>query len=265
MIIFDFSGTLSLDAVLFGRAERLTQALRDSGLWQLGLNSVAMFWRDVVAPTWDVGATTSIGYAGALTTVLKRLLDASETDIRRCASAFAAHYIAHLTIHAAWTPILQKLCADPAICVMIATDHYADATGQIRAQFDAINIPARSILETPQNETRGVFMANSADIGAIKAERAFWERVRTCFVNEFPSRIALVDDFGANEPAYDTYAAEDSIAARRTKTTAILADVFRCPIKIFPFAQPNPQVAEIENEFAACVARTAAMLTLNEQ
>lgn len=246
LILFDFSGTLSLNAVLFGQAERLTHALRDSGLWRMGLNRLDDFWNGVIAPTWAEGAATPLGYAEALTKGLRGHLSASGADIRRCAQAFAAEYFAHFTIHPAWTTLLQAVCADPSACVCIATDHYADATELIRAQLAALGIPA--------HEPPGVFIANSADIGAFKAERAFWEHVRTRFTCEQFYKISLIDDFGANEPAQDRYAADGLMAERQAQTTALLREVFRCPVEAFPFAPFQL------SEFADCVARAAAFL-----
>jgi hypothetical protein len=51
LVIFDFSGTLSRGAVLFGKEKNLIRELKQSGLWQIGLNSVDIFWNDVIAPT----------------------------------------------------------------------------------------------------------------------------------------------------------------------------------------------------------------------
>ena len=42
LVIFDFSGTLSIKSVLFGEDENLVRELKHSGLWQIGLNSLDM-------------------------------------------------------------------------------------------------------------------------------------------------------------------------------------------------------------------------------
>ena len=42
LVIFDFSGTLSLGAILFAQIEHLITTLKQSGLWQLGLNDPKM-------------------------------------------------------------------------------------------------------------------------------------------------------------------------------------------------------------------------------
>ena len=246
MILFDFSGTLSLDAVLFGRAERLAQALRDSGLWQAGLDSLDFFWNEVIAPTWKEGATTSIGYVDALTKGLSGHLNMADAEIRRCARAFAADYFAHCAIHPAWTPVLRALCADSSVCVCIATDHYADATELIHAQLAAIGISA--------HELPGVLIANSADIGAFKTERPFWEHVRMRLASAHFRKISLIDDFGANEPTQDRYAAEEQMAERQAQITALLRETFRCPVEVFPFALRQ------SSEFEERVARSVRFL-----
>lgn len=241
LIIIDFSGTLSIDTVLFSRDEALTQALRDSGLWQRGLNSLNMFWQDIIAPTWTAGATSAIGYVETLTNALMQRLRLPAEEVRRCVSAFAASYFAHSTIHAAWQPLLRQLCADPAVKVVIATDHYAEATELIRAQLAAIGILS-------------ILIANSADIGACKAERAFWEHVYGRLASETFNRISVIDDFGANESQRDDYAAEAKIAKRQTEMTALLTEIFRCPVEIFPFklSLKKQQRVEEGNTFRAC-------------
>ena len=62
LLVLDFSGVLSLEAVCFGMPDRLEQALRHSGLWELGVDG-AHYWNDVVKPTWDLGSTTRTPYA----------------------------------------------------------------------------------------------------------------------------------------------------------------------------------------------------------
>ena len=227
--------------MLFSRDEALTQALRDSGLWQRGLNSLNMFWQDIIAPTWTAGATSAIGYVETLTNALMQRLRLPAEEVRRCVSAFAASYFAHSTIHAAWQPLLRQLCADPAVKVVIATDHYAEATELIRAQLAAIGILS-------------ILIANSADIGACKAERAFWEHVYGRLASETFNRISVIDDFGANESQRDDYAAEAKIAKRQTEMTALLTEIFRCPVEIFPFklSLKKQQRVEEGNTFRAC-------------
>ena len=61
-IVLDYSGTLSIGAVLFSTPERLAEALRQSGLANLGVTTPAAFWDQIVNPTWEKGSTTSAGY-----------------------------------------------------------------------------------------------------------------------------------------------------------------------------------------------------------
>ncbi len=61
LIVFDFSGTLSLTAVEFGKSEKLVPVLEKSGLVKLGVASEAFFWDEIVYPTWVEGSTTGRG------------------------------------------------------------------------------------------------------------------------------------------------------------------------------------------------------------
>ena len=66
ILLFDFSGTLSLEAVEFSRPENLVQALKGSGLAALGVTSTIFFWDEIVYPTWIEGSTTARGYQAVL-------------------------------------------------------------------------------------------------------------------------------------------------------------------------------------------------------
>ena len=52
LIIFDYSGTLSLESTLFGRPDYLMKQLKESGLMDLGVTSPTIFWEQIVNPTW---------------------------------------------------------------------------------------------------------------------------------------------------------------------------------------------------------------------
>ncbi len=53
MIIFDWSGTLSPEAVRFGEDENLKRELELSGLAALGVATPRTFWKEIVTPTWE--------------------------------------------------------------------------------------------------------------------------------------------------------------------------------------------------------------------
>lgn len=234
-IIFDFSGTLSLQAARFGESETLTKALKSSGLWQMGLNRLDVFWNQLIGATWKEGATTPIGYASLLTGKLSQMLQAPEADIFEFVSQFARLYFQHSAVESAWIPLLQKLIKHPDVTILIATDHYADATEQIIFELSKFNLQAVRLSAARSENGTVIFIANSANIGHLKAGVEFWEIVKKCQSLPSPVVIHIVDDFGCNEPGQDSYAAKEKIAARREQTTSVLTHVFGCTIRVFPF------------------------------
>ena len=102
LVIFDYSGTLSLEAPCFGRPENLGPALAESGLSGLGV-SPENFWERIVNPTWEEGSTTAIGYQRLLAARIGALglapgvpeaeITAAMSDSQPC-MAIAYHWIA---------------------------------------------------------------------------------------------------------------------------------------------------------------------------
>ena len=66
LIIFDYSGTLSLEASLFARPDNLMKELEESGLKEFGIESPEIFWEQLVNPTWTEGSTTLVSYKKVL-------------------------------------------------------------------------------------------------------------------------------------------------------------------------------------------------------
>ena len=100
LIIFDYSGTLSLEAPAFARPERLLRELEISGLHDLGIRTPGLFWERVVNPTWEEGSTTTVGYREILRREVERLFpervrSARQDWIRQAASRFVDHYLEH--------------------------------------------------------------------------------------------------------------------------------------------------------------------------
>ena len=172
-VIFDYSGTLSLDAVTFGRSERLMVELAASGLAGLGVQSTDFFWNEIVGPTWHEGSTTSIGYRRVLEKRLQELFhippDSKSHGVMKSAvSRFVARYFESCRIDPRWLPLLSRLNEDPAIKVVIATDHYREATNTIIKELAGLHIGASAL-----NDVESLcmiptfFVANSADLGFI--------------------------------------------------------------------------------------------------
>ncbi len=141
LVIFDYSGTLSLEAPCFARPEKLAGALVKSGLADVGVTDAGIFWDKIVFPTWGEGSRTTIGYAQVMADRIAALClpcrgrdtdgEASYSTISRAARRFVAMYLGHSRMDPLWRPLLHKLNADRKIAVVIATDHYAEATGAI--------------------------------------------------------------------------------------------------------------------------------------
>ena len=237
LVVFDFSGTLSLGSVAFAREDSLVQALKESGLWLLGLRSTKLFWNEIVAPTWNTGATTSLGYVRILYDALRRMFPtAPVTELRTCVANFAGEYFRSSHIEAVWLPLLRELVENPGSFVLIATDHYAEASGCILGQCEAFELPAELLdSEGIREDSRKIYIANSADLGTMKANIGFWRKVKRRLASELLEQLIIIDDFGWNESSGDHYATEEKVAKRRSETEEIVLMLFACPVHVFPF------------------------------
>ena len=282
LVIFDYSGTLSLEAPRFARPVNLLSALAESGLAKLGVATPEAFWGEIVGPTWTRGSTTAIGYKRVMAERITALaLDpgAAGAEITAASSRFVDLYLAHSRIDARWRTILAELANDPATAVVIATDHYAEATEAIVRHLDSLDIRAQkadkwaeSIAHagdrsgtpsgpgrrngggkatdssgTPQGgreDFSSFAIANSADIGFWKADRRFWDALRLNLSREKVRSLLMIDDFGFNEEQGDAYAERAKVEARREKTRGVLWEAFQTPMEVITFflegAERNP-------------------------
>lgn len=278
LVIFDYSGTLSLAAPRFGRPESLAQALAETGLAALGVATPDAYWDKIVNPTWTEGSTTRTGY----TTLLARRIAAiglapgvPEEEIEAAAARFVERYLAHSGIDLRWRPLLSNLSGRPDAVTIIATDHYAEATEAIIGFLRDWDIPACRVGETgawpdllrtaaaeiqgqpprgPNQNNEGTepllssslkrgkteplspfIVANSAELGAWKGDRRFWEDVKKTLSLGVPRRMILVDDFGFNEETGDIYGERAAIRLRRERTTAVLQKAFQIRAEVIPF------------------------------
>lgn len=257
LVIFDYSGTLSLEMSRFARPANLLRALEQSGLAALGVSGPDIFWEGIVNPTWVEGSTTSAGYERVMANRIAALGLASAASAGEAAAAaarFVASYLDRSGIAPGWRPLLTRLSRNPGVVVIIATDHYAEATARIGAQLGKWGIPAGPVAvaapEGPEKTSgaplqRRVIVANSADVGAWKTERAFWEVLKKKLPAGQVRRVLVVDDFGFNEAAGDDYGGEPAkIAARSEQTRATLGEVFRVDAQIIPFLVGGDQAEE---------------------
>lgn len=254
MLVLDFSGTLSLAASRFGRPDNLVRELQETGLWQMGVNSIDIFWNDIVNPTWLEGSTTAKGYQQLLSEQLHRRLagrsDSPEEEvIRHSAAQFANRYLAGSIIDPAWQPCLRFFAGRPDLLLLIASDHYAEATAHIRRQLDVLGLPHAPALEPAGNGW--IYVANSADIGHPKASQPFWEIIREAQGLNSLAKIVIIDDFGLNEQAADNYAGQNRVIQRLDQTVRLLTAIFQADTLAFPFFlsdETDPEQARSEYE-----------------
>lgn len=241
LVIFDYSGTLSLEAPRFGQPANLVRALAESGLFSLGVTTPEIFWEEIVGPTWIEGSTTAIGYKRVMAERIAALglaPGATGAEITAAASRFVDRYLDHSRIDPHWRPLLEKLAGYPGAAVVIATDHYAEATETIIRYLHSWDIPAWKAGEEAEPRLSPLFLfsvANSADIGFWKADRRFWEVLKSRFSLETVRSVLIIDDFGFNEDQGDSYGEWARIEARQEKTFTVLGEVFQAGVEVIPF------------------------------
>ncbi|MDR1626152.1 MAG: hypothetical protein LBT33_06385 [Spirochaetia bacterium] len=246
LLVFDFAGTLSLETILFARDGNLEKELARSGLAGLGVRSAGLFWDGLVLPGWEEGSLTARGYAAVLAEKLRafarsRGIPAPEEAARAAAGAFARAYFAASPISGVWKKPLTALAAAPDCLTLIATDHYAEAGPHIQNLLAAWGIKALVLPHAaPSGTDRPFLIANSADIGAHKAQVPFWRSVRAALAEPLPEAIRLVDDFGFNENPSGGYGGESKARAREGLTQAALRAAFGLAPGVFPFFLENP-------------------------
>lgn len=274
LLVLDFSGMLSLGAVCFGMPDRLEQALRQSGLWDLGVD-VERYWNDIVKPTWETSSTTRTPYAH----LIAQRTPASHLpadDVLQRAARFVQAYLQASVIDPAWRPLFDALRSAEQVTTLVATDHYAETTDQIAHQITAMEWRAAAlridetgrtspqIIATPAGNpppSRTLLIANSADIGARKDSALFWRRVQEGLVAQ-PQEILVIDDFGANENLLDFYADPVKVQRRQAQTIDAIRSVFGAPVQAFPFIldRPLPAGAALHAAYRAKVEAAVAVL-----
>ena len=268
LVIFDYSGTLSLEAPRFARPVNLLSALAESGLAKLGVATPEAFWGEIVGPTWTRGSTTTTGYKRLMAERIEALglaPDVAGAEIAEASSRFVDLYLDHSRIDPRWRPMLETLAGNPGACVVIATDHYAEATEAIVRHFGSWDIlaqkadqraesfahagdgsgtplgpgrgngRAKSVMPQGSREVSSLFIANSADIGFWKADRRFWEVLKSRLPLETIRSVLIIDDFGFNEEQGDSYGQRARVEARQKETAASLREIFQTSLTVIPF------------------------------
>ncbi|HPJ96915.1 MAG TPA: hypothetical protein PK022_06360 [Syntrophales bacterium] len=248
LIVLDFSGTLSLAAVEFGRSENLVPVLAASGLFALGVTSEAFFWDEIVYPTWVEGSTTPRGYKAVLVDRIASLgLHASDDpdprgSIGKAVTDLLDRYLDQCRIDPRWRTLLEALHENDGVRVLIATDHYAEATPLIKARLTDWEIAAVALAEAGPESGTPFIIANSADLGCHKADIRYWQRIRRILDPNGQSRILLVDDFGGNEDSDDPYGDPARVKSRQLETTRVLRKVFPGQVGIYPFIVDRSEI-----------------------
>ncbi len=263
LIIFDYSGTLSLESVLFGEPARLDEELRSSGLHGLGVASPDIFWNEIVDFTWERGSTTGTGYKRLLTERVAALQSEISDPvfgeaIAAAAERFVDRYLESSRVHEAWHPLLRRVSAAPQAAVVVATDHYAEATEAIARHLRAAGVGAQPAGNPLPPGSPPFLVANSADLGAPKTDPRFWETLRALPVLAEIRSILIVDDFGYNEQAWDSYGARQRVEDREAKTAALVGEVFQARVKALSFMLDDPR--RKEDGFARLVQQTSARI-----
>jgi hypothetical protein len=202
-----------------------------------------IFWEKIVNPTWIQGSTTAIGYRRVMAeriAALRLAPDTPKSKIEAATSRFVDAYFAASPIDPRWRPILKRLSEQTAVLTVIATDHYAEATGKITGNLDSWGIPAQKTEREekplfPAAAAAAFFIANSADLSVWKADRRFWETLKSRLPLAAVRRILLIDDFGFNEGAGDHYGKRDKVMARQGKTIATLEETYQALVEVAPF------------------------------
>ena len=263
LIIFDYSGTLSLESTLFAVPDQLMKHLTESGLVNLGISSPVIFWKQIVNPTWLEGSTTSIGYkkiiVNRITAVLyKNVSGVSHANISDAVSFFVDSYLNHSRIDQRWQSTLRTLNENSSIRVIIATDHYAEATGYIIKflhELQIQSIAAKDAFAAPG--LASIVVANSADLGVHKADRRFWEILNTGLNMSKLRHVLLIDDFGYNEQKGDSYGTRGKVEQRKRDTVRMLQEVFSAEVKAIPFMIENN---EGEKAFGKLIEQTSLII-----
>ena len=226
LVVLDFSGTLSPGATGFAEPETLEAALRSSGLAGLGVTR-DIFW-DAVAQTWEQASTTGVGYARSMAGAMADRLGVEVGSIIGAARSFTAAYLAASTVAAEWETGLRELVSRCRL--VVASDHYAEATAHIVSELERLGLEARPVTEPAPGS---ILVATSPDLGSRKQAPEFWKAVHSA-IGPVDS-LAVVDDFGANEHSDDPYGAEEEVAERREATVRVLGQVFEAPVDVFEF------------------------------
>jgi len=263
LIIFDYSGTLSRESTLFGQSDYLMKQLKESGLTDLGVTSPSIFWEQIVNPTWVEGSTTQAGYKKVIVDRISSFLHKNKPAVSRskisdAASLFVDRYLSHSRIDHRWQPVLDKLNNHPSIRTIIATDHYAEATGYILQFLRELHIQAvsaKAAMAAPRSTA--IIVANSADLGFHKDDRRFWEILKNGLYMGGVRHVVIIDDLGCNEQKGNSYGAPEKVEQRKRETGRLLQEVFSAEVQAIPFIVGDDNNQKV---FSDLITETSAII-----
>lgn len=216
LIIFDYSGTLSISMAQFSETTRLIRTLNKSGLAKYKINSPEVYWEEIVWKTWGHASITSKHYSQYIFEQLLRLnYNSNQNYINQLeisAKNFVNSYLSFAKIENKWKMLLQKLANTPEIILLIATDNYFEFSKKIISEFENIQLPATCIsndFNFSKIKYKQILIANSAEIGYTKSQFKFWMFIKNKISEIYDlanlQNILLIDDFGENENSADVY------------------------------------------------------------
>ncbi|MBN1665053.1 MAG: hypothetical protein JW943_15755 [Deltaproteobacteria bacterium] len=274
LVVFDYSGTLSLKAPIFACPDNLLRELEQTGLTALGITTPSIFWEDIVNPSWQEGSTTQAGYKKVMEDRIRERMGRNsitfdETVISAAVCRFVDDYMSRSPIDDHWRGILSLLQDTPCTRTVIATDHYAEATEAIITHLKDLGIKAVRLRDalTKSVEKPAFMVANSADIGAHKSDRVFWTVIRNALGTDQFQNIVLVDDFGFNERTEDAYGDRETVKKRQQSTVNLVQEVFSGKVITIPFIAEVPDGGafklhsiDIDQQFGPLIERSSAMI-----
>jgi hypothetical protein len=142
--------------------------------------------------------------------------------------------------------------------IIVATDHYAEATGYIIRFLHELQIQggeAKHAFASP--DYAGVVVACSADLGFHKADSRFWDILKTGLNLSGIRRVLFIDDFGYNEQKEDRYSAGEKVEQRKNETVKMLQKVFSSPVQVVPFTMGNDGS---ERDFGELITQTSEII-----
>ena len=99
-------------------------------------------------------------------------------SIQKAVSLLLGQYFDQCRIDVRWRSLLEDLRDNPSVQVVIATDHYAEATPLIAGRLTEWQIEAKPLSDAVSGVNNPFLIANSADLGVHKADVRFWQRIR---------------------------------------------------------------------------------------